>query len=144
MKRVYLSLGSNIEPEKYIPAAIQLLKDNFKVLDVSSIYETDPVGPAGNLKFWNLAIALSTDKEETLLPKIRSIESQLGRTRGENKFAPRTIDIDILPQPDYQKLAFIMIPLAEIAPKEKDPQTGKSFLELADKLREEAKSFRRI
>ena len=144
MKAVYLSLGSNVNPEQHIPRAIELLKKNFNVLRVSSVYETDPVGPAGSSKFWNLAVAIQVKSSDPLLPKIREIETALGRTRAGNKFSPRTMDIDILPQTDYQKLAFVMIPLAEIAPDEKDPQTGKSFEEIAEKFREEAKSFKKI
>lgn len=143
-RTVYLSLGSNVDPQTHIPAAIQLLRENFEVSGVSSIYETNPVGPAGNLKFWNLAAAVQSEDTETLRAKLRSIEARLGRVRETNKFAPRTIDIDILPQPDYQKLAFIMIPLAEIAPEGKDSETGLSFFELAEKLRNEAESFRKI
>ncbi len=135
MKGIYLSLGSNIEPEKNIPAAIALLKDTFEVAKISSIYETDPVGPAGPEKFWNLAVEIRTSETlEKLTEKLRRIESRLGRSRGENKFAARTIDLDILPQPAYQQQAFIMVPLAEIAPAEKDPETEKSFSDLVKNL----------
>lgn len=144
MNAVYLSLGSNLQPEKYIPEAVKLLKESFTVLAVSSVYETDPVGPAGPNKFWNLAAAVKSEEMDILKSKIRNVEFRLGRIRSENKFAPRTIDIDILPQEDYQELAFIMIPLAEIAPREKDPSTGKSFSELAGLLKKEAEKFRRI
>lgn len=144
MNAVYLSLGSNLHPEKNIPEAIELLKNSFTVLAVSSVYETDPVGPAGVNQFWNLAAAIQSEEPGKLKTKIRAIETQLGRIRTDNKFAPRTIDIDILPQADYQTLAFIIIPLAEIAPNEKDPETGKRFSELAGALKTEAKKFRRI
>ncbi len=144
MPAAYLSLGSNVNPKKHIPEAIQLLRENFSVLGVSSIYETDPVGPAGNLKFWNLAASVQSEDPAALRLKLREIEARLGRVRGENKFAPRTIDIDILPQPDYQKLAFVMIPLAEIAPDEKDRETGLSFSELAEKIKDQAGNFRKI
>ncbi len=144
MNAVYLSLGSNIEPRKNIPAAIQQMRQDFNVLSVSSVYETDPVGPAGTLKFWNLCAAVAPLPGNLLQTKIRALEARLGRIREENKFAPRTIDIDILPQKDYQRFAFIMIPLAEIAPQEKDPETGKSFLELAGLLSKEAEKFRKV
>lgn len=140
----YLSLGSNIDPQKHIPAAIQLLRENFQVFGVSSIYETDPVGPAGNLKFWNLAVAIQSEDAEILRSKLRVIEARLGRVRENNKFVPRTIDIDILPQPDYQRLAFIIVPLAEIAPHEMDTETNLSFRELAEKVRDQAKNFRQV
>lgn len=144
MTAAYLSLGSNINPQKNIPDAIRLLKENLTVLKVSSIYETDPVGPSGNLKFWNLAISVQSEDRDMLRSKLRAIEERLGRIRGENKSAPRTIDIDVLPQPDYQKLAFVMIPLAEIAPEEKDPETGLRFIEIAEKIKDQAGNFRKI
>lgn len=133
----FLSLGSNIDPEENIPACLDLLKKEFSIQKVSSVYETEPVGPAGNQKFWNLALSLESDlARKVLTANLRRIEETLGRKRNPvDKFAPRTIDIDLLPQPDYQHQAFIMIPLAEIAPSEKDPETGKFFKELAKVLR---------
>ncbi len=142
----FLSLGSNLSPEKFIPACIETLKQKFRVLKVSSVYETDPVGPTGKEKFWNLAVEIEPAADPAvLLKELRAVEESLGRKRDPfNKFAPRTIDIDILPQQDYQNQALIMIPLAEIAPEEKDRETGKSFRELAEKFREEKKSYRKV
>lgn len=119
MSTVYLSLGSNIRPQKNIPACVKLLSQEFKIKKISSIYETAPVGPAGTKKFWNLIAALSwRGGKKILTQKLRGIEKKLGRVRDpKNRFRPRTIDIDILPQKGYEKFAFIMIPLAEIAPK---------------------------
>lgn len=147
MSSVFLSLGSNIEPAKNIPACLKLLKENFTVLKISPVYETDPVGPAGPQPFWNLAIEIESNLDrKNLTEKLRKVEARLGRTRDpQNKFIPRTLDIDILPQPDYQNQAFIMVPLADIAPETRDPETGETFKSLAAKLREEAlKSMRRI
>ncbi len=145
MNTVYLSLGSNIHPEQHIPASVEFLKQTFQIKKISSTYETTPVGPAGSETFWNLVAAIQTDDtRETLVVKLRRIEEIMGRVRSENKFAPRTIDIDILPQPEYQQHAFIMIPLAEIAPEEKDPETGKNFGELAKALTKEAENFKRV
>jgi 2-amino-4-hydroxy-6-hydroxymethyldihydropteridine diphosphokinase len=145
MREVYLSIGSNIDPAKHIPAAVTLLKNTFPGILVSSAYETDPVGPAGPQKFWNLAAALQTDeKPEVLVQKFREIEKQLGRVRSENKYAPRSLDIDVLPQEGYEEQAFIMIPLAEIRPEAKEMKSGKSFRELAEGLKDKAKNFRKI
>ncbi len=144
---VFLSIGSNIEPERHIPACLQLLKKNFEVLKISPIYETDPVGPAGEHPFWHLAVEFETAlTKKELSEKLREIERALGRTRDPlNKFAPRTIDLDILPQPDYQNQAFIMIPLAHLAPEALDPETGETFKSLAEKLQRTAKeSLRKI
>ncbi len=146
IRKIYLSLGSNIEPEKYIPACLKTLKQNFSLQSVSSVYETDPVGVNTGSKFWNAAVEIKSDLEPEELGKaMREIETLLGRKRNPaDKFAPRTIDIDILPQPGYQNMGFIMIPLAEIAPEEKDVETGKTFRELAEKFSEEKKKYRRV
>src|SRR5437868_1108640 len=109
MNRYFLSIGSNVHPEKNIPAAIELLKKDFNIKRFSSVYETDPVGPAGPFKFWNLAAEAEVPwKHAEFIKRLRDLESSLGRTREKNKYAPRPIDIDVLPQPDYTKQAFIM------------------------------------
>ncbi len=133
MTRYFLSLGSNIEPERHMDACLAALQKQFHVLKVSSFYETDPIGPAGDQPFWNAVVWVeSDDTPDSLTAKLREIEFSLGRRRESgNRFAPRTIDIDLLPQPEYQEQGFIIIPLAEIAPEETDPLSGKSFRELA-------------
>ena len=146
MSLYLLSLGSNIRPEKHIPQCIQALKKALNVERVSSIYETDPVGPTGPHVFWNMGIGIQSDlSRENLTKVLRKIEDALGRTRdAQNKFAPRTIDIDILPQQDYQRQAFIMIPIAEIYPEEKDPETNKTFRELAKELETQVQACRKV
>ena len=146
MSVFYLSLGSNIAPEKNIPACLKKLSAYWPQIRFSTIYETDPVGPAGTQKFWNLAAELQTQKTESeLRADLREIEAALGRVRIPGaRFAPRTIDIDILPQADYQHQAFIMIPLAEIAPHHVDKETGLSFAALANRVREDSGGFRAI
>lgn len=146
MKVYLLILGSNVEPEKNMPQARTRLKAAFSGILFSDFYETDPVGPTGPDKFWNAAAiiktALSREEVSVLLKKI---ESDLGRTRfAENKFAPRTMDIDMLPSPDWQQQAFIMVPLAEVAPSITDPETGKTFGELAAECLEQTVGIRRL
>jgi 2-amino-4-hydroxy-6-hydroxymethyldihydropteridine diphosphokinase len=144
--RRFLSLGSNINPESHLPACIEALKKKFPVCGVSSLYETDPVGNAGDSKFWNAVVEIESALGlEALTGELREIETALGRRRDpSNKFAPRTIDIDILPQPGYQDQGFIIVPLTEIAPDEKDPVTGKTYFELSEKFSEEKKKYRRM
>ncbi|MDD5218183.1 MAG: 2-amino-4-hydroxy-6-hydroxymethyldihydropteridine diphosphokinase [Candidatus Omnitrophica bacterium] len=146
MTRFFLSLGSNINPQINIPAAMQVLRESFTVRKISSVYETQPVGPAGKDNFWNLAVEIETTIDRTsLVKRLRDIETQLGRKRNPaDKYAPRTIDIDLLPQPGYQKQAFIMLPLAEIAPQARDSATGENFSEIAERLRLQASSFRKV
>lgn len=137
MTPYYLSLGSNIEPEKHIPACLDLLKEKFAVRKISTIYETAPVGPAGTQNFWNLAVKIESDlTPEEITQTLRKIEESLGRRRNpQNRFAPRTIDIDLLPFPDYEKQAFVMIPLAQIEPEGTDRKSQKTFAEIAKDLK---------
>jgi 2-amino-4-hydroxy-6-hydroxymethyldihydropteridine diphosphokinase len=145
MNIFYISAGSNIEPEKYIPLCIASLKSRFPEIKISSVYETDPVGPAGPGKFWNFAARIETAVDrETVFKELKAIEASLGRKREANKFAPRTIDLDLLPQDGYQNQAFIVVPLAEIAPEETDEETGKTFGELSGKLQKQAGNFRKV
>ena len=146
MKSFFLSIGSNIEPEKNIPACLKLLKEKFRLEKVSSTFESDPVGPCKGQKFWNLAVEIETMlSAEKLRSALRKIEKALGRKRNPaNKFDPRTIDLDLLPQADYQKLAFIIVPLAEIAPAVKDPETGKSWEDLAREINDSNRKLRKI
>ena len=146
MRDYYLSIGSNIRPNEHIPACMARLRQIFPPIRFSAVYETNPVGPAGSGKFWNLAAALSIRNTEDSVRKIlRQIEKDLGRIRSqENRFLPRTIDIDVLPQPGYQQQAFIMIPLAEIAPEVVDPETGQTFIALAEKIRKDSYGFEKM
>ena len=146
MTAVFLSIGSNIEPSKNIPLCLKLLWSRFRILKESSIYETAPVGPAGMEKFWNLAVKIETElPREELMKEIRPIESALGRTRDlQNKFAPRTIDIDLLPETGFAELPFVMIPLAEIAPEHCDPDSGKTYREIAEGHLQRGYLFRKL
>jgi 2-amino-4-hydroxy-6-hydroxymethyldihydropteridine diphosphokinase len=146
MKKVFLSIGSNINPAVNIPRCLRLLREKFHLVKTSSIYETAPVGPAGTNKFWNLAIEIATDLDsDELKHELRHIESELDRVRDPaDKFAPRTIDLDLLPQPEDEKQPFIIIPLAEIAPEDKAPETGKSYRLLAEDFLREGFEIRKI
>lgn len=128
-----LILGSNVEPEKHMPLARIKLRAIFPDNLASDFYETEPVGPAGPGKFWNAAMVVKTQlSREEISLLIKEVERELGRERNpQNKFSPRTIDIDILPCEGWQNEAFIMVPLAEIAPELLDPETQKTFAELA-------------
>lgn len=137
----YIGLGSNIEPEKYLPLAIQKLKERAEVLSVSSAWRAPAVGkPAPD--FLNAAVKLGTPlTEEELKQKIlRPIEEYLGRVRGPDKFAPRTIDLDVVVfddeqlDPDLWKYAHLAVPLAEIYPGYLNPKTGERLEESARKL----------
>jgi 2-amino-4-hydroxy-6-hydroxymethyldihydropteridine diphosphokinase len=94
---VYISLGSNIDPEKNILEAIRLLSDYVKILGVSTVYRTEPIGTSSQNDYYNCVLKVETDKEPQTLKfnVLRSVEYKMGRRRSD-KYAPRTIDLDIL------------------------------------------------
>ena len=145
-RAVFLSLGSNIEPLTHMLQCLKLLAKSFPVEKISSIYETTPHGPAGKENFLNAVVLIRTSLQNDILQnELRNLEASLGRLRNsDNKVAPRTIDIDILPYPGFQNQPFIMIPLAEIAPGEIDPDTGRTFRQIASEFTEEIKTYRKV
>ncbi|RVU30339.1 2-amino-4-hydroxy-6-hydroxymethyldihydropteridine diphosphokinase [Neptunomonas marina] len=150
MAQVYLSLGSNIDRYKHISAALDALAELFGELDISSVFESEAVGFNGN-PFLNLAVGVTTDLSVgELLSVLKAIEDNNGRTRGGAKFAPRTLDIDILtydervgdidgvqlPRDEILYNAFVLWPLAEIAPRDYHPieqQTYSALWQAYDK-----------
>ena len=139
----YLSLGSNIQPERHLASAIELLQKHGKTTKISSAWESESVGAEGP-HYMNACLSLLTPlqhealKEQILLP----IEAQLGRRRSADKFAPRTIDIDIVIfegrscDDKYWEQAFVVIPLAEIYPEYLNPITREPIKETAARLRQ--------
>jgi 2-amino-4-hydroxy-6-hydroxymethyldihydropteridine diphosphokinase len=147
MNRAYLSLGSNIDPEENIKAALHLLAGRSKLVAVSTFWETEPVGLQDQANFLNGAAIIETDLSAATLKEtvLSRIEQELGRKRTSNKNAPRTIDLDIIlfnqevleydgrhiPSPEVLERAFVAIPLAELAPDYIHPLTGQTLAELA-------------
>ncbi len=144
MARVYLSLGSNLEPLRYLPAAIRELRAHFGVLSVSPAYRSTAVGFEG-AEFVNLAVGLDTDlSPETLNDWLHALEDRHGRRRDVARYSDRTLDIDIvfyddlvlngpghlqLPRNELQH-AFVLRPVADIAPDYRHPVSGRSMTEL--------------
>jgi len=148
---VYVSLGSNIEPERNLARAIDLLREKTNVLAVSSAYQTAPQGFTEQADFLNMAVALTTmlDAESLKREVLDAIERELQRVRDpNNKNAPRTIDLDIslwgsavfeygakpyrIPDPDIVRFAHVAVPLAELAPDYVHPTDGRTLREIAD------------
>lgn len=141
---VYLNLGSNIEPEINLVKAVKLLFKYGEVKKVSSAWESRSVGAAGP-NYLNACVSFISpfgpiEMKERI---IRPIESQLGRKRSTNKYAPRPIDIDIVLIDDrackdkFWKCAFVIIPLAEVYPQYQNPLTNESLFQTATRLRQE-------
>ncbi len=148
MPRVYLSLGSNIEPERHLRAALDALAVQFGPLSLSPVYESEAVGFAGE-NFYNLVAGIDTELSVGQLAEhLRAIEHLNARCRSGEKFAPRTLDIDILiygdqvgsvdgielPRGEILKYAFVLRPLADIIPDERHPVVGRRYRQLAAEL----------
>jgi 2-amino-4-hydroxy-6-hydroxymethyldihydropteridine diphosphokinase len=146
----YLSLGSNIDPEKNLPAAVRDLGRFGRVLRISSVWQSSPVGGPGQPDYLNAALLLETvlTAENLKINGIAAVEALLGRARGRDRNAPRTIDIDIMlfdreqlrlgdrsiPDQEVLERPFVAIPLAEIAPDYIHPVTGESLAEIASRF----------
>lgn len=147
MARIYLGLGSNLENRaQNIFEALQHLKARVHLDQISSLYETEPIGFKDQPWFLNLVCGGETDlSPQTLLHLVKAIEQEMGRKKGL-RFGPRLIDIDILfyddlvistsqleiPHPRLHKRGFTLIPLSEIAPDLVHPRLGMTMRELRD------------
>lgn len=140
MNRVYLILGSNIDPELNIPAAIQHLSNRPDLIlkKISSVWRTRPVGSLAN-DFLNAAVFLTTILDENVLKQevLREIEEKMGRVRIKDKFAPRPIDLDIVIFNDriidenLFRYDYLILPLSELIPDLVFPDQGISMKSLA-------------
>ncbi len=149
MVTVYLGLGSNLGNRQHsLDRALDFLAQRLRVEKVSSVYDTEPVGTTNQPRFLNLVCQLSTGLEPmALLTLVKGIESKLGRLPHTSNES-RPIDIDILfygdqvmetpkliiPHPRLTERAFVLIPLAEIAPDLVHPVNGKTITELKRQL----------
>ena len=139
---IFLSLGSNIEPEKNIDFAKEQLQIKYGKLLISSIYKTKAVGFKGD-DFLNLVIKTSTsDSPETVIDYLHYIEKQTGRETGTGQFNSRTLDIDLLlygdlidaslnlPRDEILEYDFVLEPLVEIFPEGIHPIEKRSYKEI--------------
>ncbi len=144
MATIYISLGSNIDREMNTRAGVASLREQFGELQLSSVYESEAVGFEGS-SFYNMVIAASTEKSvQQVAAILREIEDANGRDRSGPKFSSRTLDLDLLlyddliidegglqiPRDEILKRAFVLWPLAEIAPGLVHPQANKSYADL--------------
>jgi 2-amino-4-hydroxy-6-hydroxymethyldihydropteridine diphosphokinase len=149
MAIAFLGLGSNMGNRiKNMSSAMKSLSEQTTIIQVSSVYETEPVGYLRQRRFLNAVIRISTMlSPEQLLRYVKDIESSGGRTPSFRN-APRPIDIDILfyddivfhseqliiPHPRLAERAFVLVPLSEIAPDLHHPENGKTADELLHTL----------
>lgn len=135
MQRAYIGLGSNLAtPLQQLRSALQALNalPHSQLIAQSSFYASDPLGPADQPRYVNAVAALDTDLSPlALLDALQRIELEQGRTRKAERWGPRTLDLDILlfgnlqldeprltvPHYHMHARAFVLYPLAEIAPQ---------------------------
>jgi 2-amino-4-hydroxy-6-hydroxymethyldihydropteridine diphosphokinase len=144
MTKVTLSLGSNINPVFNLMQAINSLEEIFDDVQQSSVYESKAIGFDGD-NFLNLVALIDTDMSlGELVLSLKTIEDQQGRDRQALKLSGRTLDIDVLtygdvisesygvcvPRPEITENAFVLLPLAELMPKEIHPLLGRTYQEL--------------
>ena len=114
--RVFIAVGSNIEPEKNVRNAVKLLSRQFPIAGVSTFYRTPAEGRPEQPPFVNGVVEIETDlPADDLKRQLRKIENVLGRKRTEDEFASRTIDLDIISPGEAQR-PFVAIPLHELVP----------------------------
>lgn len=144
MTTVLLSLGSNVAPEHYLAAALAALRARFGAITVSPAYRTPAVGFDGPA-FLNNAVAIQTDWSiDALESWLHALEDAHGRDRSGPKFSNRTLDVDVvfhgdtviiedgrqrIPRPELRH-AFVLQPLADIAPGFIDPVSGHTLAAL--------------
>jgi 2-amino-4-hydroxy-6-hydroxymethyldihydropteridine diphosphokinase len=148
MATVFLGLGANIgNREANLRMALRGLTRMARVEAVSSLYETDPIGSVRDQPaFYNAVCRIETGLEpESLLRFLKSLEHEIGRRPGGPIGGPRPIDLDILlyddrvyegedlviPHPRLTERAFVLVPLAEIAPEALHPATGETIAQVA-------------
>jgi GTP cyclohydrolase I len=160
-EQVLVALGSNIDREKNLPRAMELLRrdSRWRVLAESPVYETPAIGGNPQPDYFNAAALLETTlSPEDLRRALRRIEARLGRVRTADKFAPRTIDLDIvfvrdkqltldgsfLPDPAIPDHPHLALPLADIAPDWIFPETGLTLKQIAERMDPSATEIRQM
>lgn len=143
MKACWIGIGSNLQREASIRSGIRDLRQHFGALNISPVFETQAVG--GGPPFLNLVVGVQTSLsvgEINVL--LHAIETAHGRVRDGDRFAPRTLDLDLLtygeftgvidgqylPRTEILDYSFVLAPLATIAPAERHPELGLSYAEL--------------
>jgi 2-amino-4-hydroxy-6-hydroxymethyldihydropteridine diphosphokinase len=140
---IYISVGSNVDKDKYTRAGLQGMYQAFGELTLSTVFESESVGFEGN-NFYNLVIKASTTLSiAQVCLVLKQIEQDNKRQRVEQKFAPRTLDLDLLlydrqvttqpielPRPEVLYNAFVLKPMAEIAANETHPIVKKTYANL--------------
>lgn len=158
MGRAYLSLGSNVDAETHLRAAVAALRERFGEVALSEVYAFPAVGFEGG-DFLNAAAVIDSDLDPFALNEwLHSLEDAHGRDRSGPRYGDRTLDIDIvfyddlvLDGPGHLQLprdeirhAFVLKPLAEIAPEFIEPRSGKTLQTLWREHRDHGAAWQRV
>jgi 2-amino-4-hydroxy-6-hydroxymethyldihydropteridine diphosphokinase len=156
--RVHIGIGSNIDREHNIRGAVRELAAHYGPLTLSPVYESKAHGFEGD-NFYNLVAGFDTAEPiERIKETLSHIESRFGRSRRENRFSARTLDIDLLlyddivrhdsqanlPHPDIQRYAFVLRPLADIAPDLRHPETKMAYREMWGQFKNKNQEIRAV
>lgn len=144
MMRCWISIGSNQARERSVRGAVSALGLQFGPMVLSRVYETAAVGFDGD-PFYNLVAGIDTELSVAeIVARLRAIEDANGRERGGERFAPRTLDLDLLtygaaagvvdgielPRAEILEHGFVLGPLAEVAPTERHPISNLTYAQL--------------
>jgi len=143
-RRVFVAAGSNVEPRAHLRRALTALRGVYPDLEVSPAYANPAVGFTGE-DFVNLVVGFTTEEPlQVLLEHLHDVEALCGRPRDAPKWAPRSMDLDVLlfgdavgefpgavlPRPDLLRRAFMLGPLADLAPDLVHPTAGRTIGDL--------------
>jgi len=142
-RELVLLLGSNIDPKENIEAALKILSNEYVITRKSSVWESLSVGSPG-AHYLNQAVGILTNLplEDMRFQKLRQIEAKLGRIREADKYAPRTIDIDVILDQcqiideKIWQFAFVCIPVSQLEPDLTHPISGQTLFERATAMKE--------
>lgn len=142
MNIAYLSIGSNIARRRNLARCLELLDQRFASLSCSRVFRSAAVGFDGR-DFFNMAAAIRSNlAPDALNDQLKAIEDELGRCRDRPSFSDRVIDVDLLvygdfrgifgagltlPRPEILNHAFVLQPLADLAPDARHPEDGRTF-----------------
>ncbi len=148
MTRVYIGVGSNIEAERNVPKALERLHAVMPLCGISPFFVTPPIGRPEQDDYYNGVVASETEMppRELKFEVLRGVEAALGRVRGADKYAARTIDFDVLlcgqavisepglviPDPDLTARPFLAVALLALWPEAVLPDTGQPLRDHVD------------
>jgi 2-amino-4-hydroxy-6-hydroxymethyldihydropteridine diphosphokinase len=144
----FLLLGSNREPERHLRQAIAGLRELGRIERTSQVYQSPAFARPEQPDYLNAAVLIQTELDPfALRESLRKLEAELGRVRGPDKYAARTIDLDLcllgsrivsgemeLPDPHLLDWAHVAVPVAELDPDFLHPVTGEPLAEIATRL----------